>query len=143
MTNFETYMADGANYQERCVLIYLQARMQDHCYNLRERKDFSSLKVARWENCREQGYQITQHIAGKGKQLTVIFFEHRNSDEICAIKVQHNSINSLSIADLSRENVEHTYNTKWDADMTCGWMDIPKMGEWIEEQFKNHLEALS
>ena len=60
MTNLENYLEDGANYQSRATLMFLQRDADiEESWN-DERKTYDAeIKVARWENCREQGYVLS------------------------------------------------------------------------------------
>ena len=67
--------------------------------------------VARWENCREQGYVISLRLPTYSKQLNIAFFEHRNTDSICAIVWEQRTLNSPTIETAEFGDV---YKTKWD-----------------------------
>ena len=86
MIKLENYLQDGANYQARATLMYLQADAEiEESWNKCYEKYDAKIKVGRWENCREQGYVVSLKNKEK-KQLNIAFFGHRNSDEIHAIK---------------------------------------------------------
>ena len=88
MVKLSHYMQDGACYQARAVLMFLQAECGEieESYD-REKEYYKAIvSVARWENCREQGYVVSLRSEDRSKQLNIAFFEHRNSDAICAIK---------------------------------------------------------
>lgn len=65
-------MNDGANYQARAILAILQS--YDDLYDL-------NLNLARFHNCREQGYSIK--LSKINKTIHIVFFEHRSGDCIC------------------------------------------------------------
>jgi hypothetical protein len=132
MTLLQDYLQDGANYQARAVLMFLQrnANIEDS-WNSTHKEYEADIKVARWENCREQGYVISLKNKDR-KQLNIAFFEHRNSDSICAIKWEQNSINSLSIetADFKGE----CYKDKYDVSFSVDYGKVCEMAEWINEE---------
>jgi len=59
MCRLKTYLDDGANYQAKAVLAYLQKYegIEDSWDEAFYRYRAQPL-VARWENCREQGYIV-------------------------------------------------------------------------------------
>ncbi len=121
----QDYLRDGADNPPRAVL---------HVFNAIN-SDFPEIEVGRWENCREQGYVIS------AKGLNIAFFEHRNSDEIHAVKFNGYFINTPSIHDIS-EN--HAYcNSKHATDFHVGAREFLEMAEWIHCQFIIHLKDYS
>ncbi len=128
MTNLEWYLNDGANYQARAVLCLLQG-----IFYIDNLSEFNKPKVARWENCREQGYVITFRNSDYKKQLNIAFFEHRNSDAICAIKWEQNTMNSPTIDTAEFTDV---YKDKYDTSFDVSWCEIRKMAEWISNELK-------
>lgn len=119
------YLQDGANHQARAVLMYLQGIVT------RNEKNNPSPEVSRWENCREQGYIVSLRSIDYKKQLNIIFFEHRNSDEICAVKWEQTSLNSLNIDTAEFGDI---YKDKYDVSYTVSYGEIKDMAEWISEQ---------
>lgn len=104
--------------------------------------------ISEWHNCRERGYVITM-LNGKygtksnGKQLNIAFFEHRNSDDICAVAwVQHVTINPPTI---DTAEFGEIYKTKWDVSHTVRYGEAHKMAKWIvsrmEEHYANQIDA--
>lgn len=128
------YMQDGANYQARAVLAFLQvndgieASWNDKlmCYE-------SNIDIARWENCREQGYIVSMRDKTHKKQLNIIFFEHRNGDSICAVKWKQMSMNSLTIDTAKFGNI---YKDKYDTSYDVGHGEVFQMATWIWQQFE-------
>ena len=135
MANLKNYLEDGANYQARATLMFLQrdADIEESWNDQLERYD-AELKVSRWENCREQGYVVSLRNE-KREQLNIAFFEHRNSDSICAIKWQQESINALTIHNAEFGDV---YKNKYDTSKSVGYGEAYEMAEWIIEQFRMH-----
>jgi hypothetical protein len=118
-------MEDGANYQAKAVLAWIKGH--DVMFDT---------TVGRWVNGREQGYVLSKTISlGKGKginQLNIAFFEHRNSDSICAVKWKQVSTNTINI---DTAEFEEVYKNKWDVSYTVSRGEIVKMAEWIMAEF--------
>ena len=135
MTEIQNYLNDGANYQARATLMYLQRLfpLQDSWCD--ERKDYlARTLVARWENCREQGYVVSMRNKNNN-QLNIAFFEHRNSDGIHAVRWEQNSINSLTIdtADFG----DSVYTDKYDTSYSVSRGNVVEMADWIFDEFNN------
>jgi len=130
----ENYLQDGAHPQERAVLAFLHRYSDiESSWNDEHKRYDGQVDVGRWENCREQGYVVS--IRSKNcKQLNIAFFEHRNSDSICAIVWEQSSINTLTI-----DNAEfgEVYKTKHDVSHEVGYGEAYEMSEWIGEQLTN------
>lgn len=141
MTTLNNYLQDGANYQAKCVLFYLQNNdsLIESSWNDEFREYDAEVNISRWENCREQGYVLMLKNK-KSKQLNIAFFEHRNSDNICAIKWHENTINAPTI-ESANFNGECYSNDKYDTSFSVLHMQIQEIGDWIKEQFINHWES--
>lgn len=125
--NIENYMQDGANYQARAVLMFLQGLISGSVFA-------KNVSVDRWSNCREQGYIISY------KDLNIIFFEHRNTDMICAVKwKQFGGCNPLNI---NTANFRDVYETKWDVSYEVEYGEVYKMASWILNELGNHWKTL-
>ena len=77
----ENYLNDGANWQAKCILYYLQSMysyITDSTYNANYKRYEAIIDVGRFENCREQGYVFS--LRYKTEQRNYCVFEHRNSD---------------------------------------------------------------
>lgn len=126
------YFQDGANYQAKAVLCFLQG-----LYHIEESWDNdlkeyqAKMQIARWENCREQGYVVYLKSRDYNRQLNIIFFEHRNSDSICAVKWEQKSINALNIDSAKFGDV---YQDKYDTSFTVNCYEAKKMADWIKKQ---------
>jgi len=135
-TNILHYNEDGANKQAQATLAFLQYFIGDgietswnseyHCYD-------ADIRVARWENCREQGYVVTLRSKDYKQQLNVAFFEHRNSDSICAIKWFQNTLNSPTI---HTADFGEVYKDKYDTSHDVGYGEAAKMAEWVKNQLE-------
>lgn len=116
MTELSRYFTDGANHQARAVLSYLSA------------EDFGATNptVARWENCREQGYVIS--LRSTDRQLNIAFFEHRNTDNICAVKWEQVTDEPPTIKTAEFGDI---YKNKYDLSCEFPWGEVTKMALWI------------
>lgn len=130
-------MNDGANYQAKAVLAFIQRMTIEESWNDDTKQYDAKAKVARWENCREQGYVISLWNKNSD-QLNIAFFEHRNTDSICAVKWQQNSINSPTIGTAKFNGI---YKDKWDLSHSVGYGEVLEMANWIEEQFTEFWKA--
>lgn len=132
-----TYGKDGACESARAVLPYLQAEMSELDWHLREEcgHQFPVMpKVARWENCREQGYVVTcKNQDYSGKDLNIAFFEHRNSDEICAVMWRQKFLNSPTIQNADFGDV---YRDKHDVSHSVSYDKPFDMARWVAAQMR-------
>jgi hypothetical protein len=140
VVNVLHYHADGANRQAQGVLAMFQYLLCDgiedswnddfKCYD-------AKIEVARWENCREQGYVLSLRAPRWGSnQLNIAFFEHRNTDGICAIKWHQNTLNSPTID--TAEFGDECYSNKYDTSYDVGYGEAYKMAKWIHQEFVHH-----
>lgn len=127
------YMNDGANYQAQCVLACLRNNTIEESYNAEHSEYDAQIDIGRWENCREQGYVAMLYIGGH--QLNIAWFEHRNSDGICALEWEQTTINAPTIDTAEFGNV---YKDKWDVSKSVGCYEFIKMRDWIMERFTEH-----
>ena len=120
---------DGANPQAQAVLAYLRHRDGiEPSWN--GNKYEAEPQVDRWHNCREQGYVIS--LRGQKTQLNIAFFEHRNSDAICAVKWEGFTLNPPTIDDIPST---HPFSqSKWDTDFDVAGEHPAEMAEWIYSQ---------
>jgi hypothetical protein len=76
---------DGVNAQARAVLAYLSEHSGiESSWDDKLNRYNAYPVVFRWHNCREQGYVVAMR--SHSRQINIAFFEHRNSDQICAIE---------------------------------------------------------
>ena len=144
MANLESYQYDGADNQARAVLAFLQGELRLEkiiINNETNLKIEAGLSVSRWENFREQGYVISLTSPDYKKQLNIVFFEHRNSDIICAVKWFQTTLNAPTI-DMAKFG--DVYKDKYDTSFNVGYGEIKKMSDWIKNEFEgfwNNYEA--
>lgn len=135
MQDLKTYLQDGAKHQARAVLAILQESADIEPSWDKERKMYiAEPKIGRWENCREQGYIVSLRSKNYSEQINIAFFEHRNSDSICAVKWEQYSVNPLTI-----DNAEfgEIYKDKYDVSYETEYGEIVEMAGWIERQLTN------
>jgi len=130
MISLFNYCSDGACASAKAVLGYLQQTEGiDASWSNKEKRYLALPTVSRWENCREQGYIISMRSKDHMRQINIAFFEHRNSDSICAVEWEQVSLNSIGI-----ENAEFgdgVYKDKFDVSHKEGYGDALKMADWI------------
>lgn len=126
---------DGANYQARAVLAFLSANEGiEGTWDKESSRYKAEPKVARWENCREQGYVAYMKSESRSRQINIAFFEHRNSDSICAVQWEERTINSPTLQNLLSQ--KDIYKNKWDVSHTVGYGKVEEMAGWITEQLE-------
>jgi hypothetical protein len=132
MQNLYTYMQDGACPAAKAVLAYLQhSDGIEESWDDKYKEYKAKPKIARWENCREQGYIVFMRSENHQRQINIAFFEHRNTDAICAVMWEQKSLNSLTIDNAEFGDVyEDKYDTSFDVDFT----EAKAMAHWITEQ---------
>jgi len=129
-TELGHYHSDGANKQAQAVLAMLQYNIDDgieSSWNSEFKRYDASIKIARWKNCREQGYVVSLASKNYARQINIAFFEHRNSDGICAVKWEGRILNSPTINDIPQE----VYADKWDVSHSVDVGHIDEMATWI------------
>lgn len=95
---------------------------------------YANVNIAEWHNGRERGY-VVSFWNKKTEQINIAFFEHRNSDDICALAWVQNTLNPPTI-----DNAEFggIYNTKYDVSYMVRCGEALKMAEWIMDQLTSH-----
>jgi len=136
MAKLEHYLDDGADAQSRAVLAFLQeaSSLVEESWNPQWDRYDAEPEVARWSNCREQGYVVSLYHSGNSRQLNIAFFEHRNSDAICAVKWEQwfGNAPTIETADFG----DDVYKDKWDVSHKVGHGEVVAMAKWIREQFE-------
>lgn len=131
----KNYMQDGAYASARAVLVLLQGIGDIESSWNEEFKDYDArIKVARWENCREQGYVVFMRSADYKRQINIAFFEHRNSDSICAVKweqVTGNASPTIESADFG-----DVYKDKYDTSHAVSYNQHYDMAKWIKGELE-------
>lgn len=97
-------------------------------------KRYQDVCISEWHNGRERGYVIMFR-NDENVQLNIAFFEHRNSDEICAIKWVQQTMNPPTIDTAKFGDV---YKDKYDVSHYVSVGEAKEMADWIYEQLCNH-----
>lgn len=118
--------------QSQAVLAYLNAYDGiEASWNNQFRRYRAEVYAARWHNGREQGYVVYLRSPKYDAQVNIAFFEHRNSDEICAVEWEQVTTNPPTIDTAKFGDV---YKTKHDVSMSVGPGEASEMAEWIFER---------
>lgn len=125
---------DKPSAQARAVMSYLDMYDGVEASWDSELKRYAPVRLAEWHNGRENGYVIMFHNAAH-EQLNIAFFEHRNSDDICAVKWVQSTINPPTI---ETANFGEAYKTKYDVSHTVGVGHAMDMADWIMDQLNAH-----
>jgi hypothetical protein len=99
MRNIINYMNDGAEAISQAVLAYLKYQIGDgieESWNDTYNKYDANIQIGRWENGREQGYVVYMKTPSFN-QINIAFFQHRNSDQIHAVKWEQDTINTPTL----------------------------------------------
>lgn len=125
---------DGSNYQARAVLAYLQSHDRiESSWDKESKRYLAEPEVDRWHNCREQGYVVSLKLYdSQCKQINIVFYEHRNSDSICALVFEGLYLNPPTIDNLP----EGVYKDKYDYTHSVEYGKPAEMAAWIMQQLE-------
>jgi hypothetical protein len=141
MILLQEYFNDGAHHQAKAVLAYLQAHDGiEESWSDEWKRYKAEVHIGRWENCREQGYVLYLNSDDYKRQLNIAFFEHRNSDKICAVVWEQGTINSPNINSAKFEGI---YKTKYDVSHSEPYGNALQMADWIWEQLEEFWKETS
>ena len=131
---------DGANAQAQAVLAYLRAKDGiEASWDEVTKRYLADPKVARWHNCREQGYVVSLHGKDYRRQLNIAFFEHRNSDEICAVAWEQKTMNPPTIETMDTKG--SIYKDKYDVSHRTMLGEAMQMADWIFDRLTDFWAA--
>lgn len=136
MIDVDKYMNDGANWQAQSVLAYLRVAKNmclDKTWNKEFHKYDASVEVGRYENCREQGYIFS--VQYKHKQRNYCVYEHRNSDELCVVVFDNETINTPTLEMVCNAMGDSKWN--YTKAFLCG--QIMECGDYILDDMKEFL----
>jgi hypothetical protein len=124
---------DGACAAAQSVLSYLQHMHIEQSWCPIRKIYLAQPLVARWENCREQGYVISMYDGEylRKVQLNIAFYEHRNSDDIVAIVWEQITMNSPNISTIDTKGA--VFKDKWDLSASYRYDESYKMADWIHK----------
>lgn len=129
---------DGADPQAQAVLAYLRMHDGIECsWNDSKKKYDAEPNVNRFHNCREQGYSITLFNKDYSKNLVILFFEHRNSDNIVIIHWDQKQgwFNPVTINDIPEDHP--WFNSKYDYDKGFNYGEAEKAASYIYDLMEN------
>ena len=132
MVKLDYYNIDGANWQAKAVLAYMQAiDVFDNLgiYNEMWHEYNATIFVGRYENCREQGYVFS--VKYEFEQRNYVVYEHRNTDRLCVIVFDKNTINTPNL-----DEVLVNMKDKWDYTQSFEFGKIVECGDWIREDMR-------
>lgn len=131
MIELNHYLQDGANHQARAVLCFLQGFNIEESWDKEYEVYKAEPKVSRWQNGREQGYIITMRTENYSRQINIAFFEHRNSDSICAVKWLQSTMDAPTIQSAEFGEI---YKDKYDVSFSVDYGKIEEMAKWIQDE---------
>ena len=135
----QKYMNDGANWQAQVILIYMrhyEDLILEDTYNNDIRCYEASLSVGRYENCREKGYIFS--LRYKGMQRNYAVYEHRNTDNLCIVANNIETINTPSAATIY-ENMRDKYDTTVNFD----YCDFEECSIWLIEDMRKFIKEIN
>ncbi len=139
MIEVDKYMNDGANWQAQCVLAFVRANKElaiESSWNNEFHHYDAEILVGRYENCREQGYILS--IRDKlGKTRHYAIYEHRNSDDLCVVVFDKQTINTPTLNDVCEAMGDNKYN--YTKSFPCGL--IEDCGNYIIYDMKEFLDS--
>ena len=93
--------------------------------------------IAEWHNGREKGFVLAMRAPQfTGPQLNIAFFEHRNTDDICAVVWEQSTTNPPTIHDAALP--EAYRNNKYAVTYIIGAGEAGEMADWIYERLQEH-----
>jgi hypothetical protein len=136
MSGFELVQnPDGAGFQSQSVLAYLRYFIRDGIegsWDNEWKRYRADIRVCRYDNCREQGYVVWLRSLDYKHQINIAFYEHRNSDDICAVVSDVQTFNAPLLADILVA-MEDKYDTA--ISVSVGRAD--EMAEWISGKLRD------
>lgn len=139
MVELVNYLDDGANWQAKAVLAYLQGHATtpvESSFNNRCGEYDAKLYVFRYDNGREHGYTISV-VYNYSKQIHFSFFEGRNSDNI--IVIHSNEYSGLEVP--TGEFMNKNYKSKFDYDKSFYCCQFKECGKYIIDEIKKFVDS--
>ncbi len=129
---------DGAHAQAKAVRAYLAANDGiEGSWSDDYKRYTAEPKISRWENCREQGYVVWMRSARHDRQINIAFYEHRNSDEIVALKWEQFTMNAPNIDGLP----DGVFKSKYDTQHSESFGNAMQMADWVLEELTEFWKA--
>jgi hypothetical protein len=133
MSGFDLFQnPDGADFQAQAVLAYLRDRLGsgiEQSWDPTYHRYTAEPKVTRYDNGREQGYIVYMRGRDYSDQINIAFYEHRNSDNICAVKSNQRTFNAPLLDDILKVMTD-----KYDTTKTVGVGQAYELAGWIADQ---------
>lgn len=124
------------NYGIGAAALAVQAYIDSHdgvesSWNSEKRCYEAEPRVAPWYNGRERGIVIYMNSHNYKDQINIAVYEHRNSDNICALMWRQNTfLNPPSLAILP----DHVFKDKWDVTKVWDYTGASEAASWVVEQ---------
>ena len=146
MTDLRHYLQDGANWQARCVMTYIQGNIGGIFFVCEDMNNVNKpiIEIGRYENCREQGYVFKFLMFGKNGCVcrNYAVYEHRNSDELIVLISNGTSTNTPNADFMWKDKGENA--SKYDYDkafpngsiVDCGEFILSDMEKLVREEIK-------
>ena len=101
-----------------------------------------NLETKPWYNGRERGFVVSMS-RKFGRNIHIAVFEHRNSDDICALKWEtEKPYWNHPLEDPNIFEKAYSGKTKWDVAFTVKSGEIGKMADWVYKELKNFYARL-
>lgn len=126
---------NNADAQSNAVRAYLTEYSGVECSWSDEHKRYmAEPSINPWFNGRECGYVVTMRSADYSRQINIAFFEHRNSDNICAIVWEQVTTNppTIDTADFGGK----IYRDKYDVSLSLGHGKAAEMASFIMDRLE-------
>jgi hypothetical protein len=123
---------DGAGFQAQAVLAYVRYHIGsgiEKSWDKTNHRYAAEPKVTRYDNGREQGYIVWLRSRDYTKQINIAFYEHRNSDSICAVVSNNRTFNAPVLSDITE-----VMKDKHDTTKSFGFGKAADLAEWIVER---------
>ena len=122
--------------QADAVLAYLSGCTIEPSWDTNKSQYLAQIEVNDWVNGREHGYVVSMRSVGLGRQINVAFFEHRNTDQIVALKFELLTWNPPTYESVSavKPPVIYKNDSKWDVDHTVPYGEAAEMADWVHQQ---------
>lgn len=124
----------GINPQAMAVMQYMRVFSGIEPSWSKETKSYrAEITVAPWYNGRERGVVFSLKDRSYRRQLNIAVFEHRNSDQICAVMFEAYTFDPPTLADASESkgNVGKVFGHGRAADM-AQWVYDQLEAFWVE-----------
>lgn len=129
MIKITSYLNDGANWQSKAVMYYIQDEG--------EFKKEETPYIARWDNFGEQGYVLSVH--HYHRRFSICFFQHKNTDVIYSFWWVDEKLVTpckYNITNLEQIFTEQNFYVSYGEIIEMGNFIIKKIKDFCAEQKK-------